>query len=89
MKEHESRKLEVGEIGYFYSKWSVNGIVELKVSDIITGTYYVDSKNFLHATDKIAWVSSYSSDYFIHGKICATKDDWEIERNRILMLEEI
>ena len=82
MKEHESRILNIDEEFYFYD---VNTIVNrvLRNVEII----YVDSNNFVHNLNGYAY--DHYCEYWIHGKYFWIKSEWEFERNRLLILEEI
>ena len=89
MKEHESRKIEkFYETFYFYSS---NGELSNDQYNVKGEVVYVDSNNYLHNLDDIAWICLDASitDYFIHGIEYKTKNEWELEVNRIKMLEEI
>ena len=81
MKEHNSRLLKIGE--------STNVVRNFgSLVRYIGWVIYVDSNDFLHSLDGYAWVEGDLKEYRIHGKEL-TKEEWEIERNRILILEEI
>ena len=83
MEEHESKFIGAGE--YYY----VKGITERQKHTGI-GHVYIDSNDFLHSLLHFAWrVKQYETKYYIHGQCFDNKQDWEIERNRLLMLEEI
>ena len=58
----------------------------LKIGEIYYA-FYVDSNNFLHSLDGFALLFKFN-DYWIHGKYYKNKRDWEIEVNRIKILEE-
>ena len=80
-----SRKLKSGEIfkGY-YSVINEMFIHRLDKNDEIA---YVDYNDLLHNFNGFAWFYLGEA-YYIHGKYYE-KSDWEIEVNRILMLEEL
>ena len=85
MSNEVSRLLERDERFYYYDfygkiKTNTNYYRNLGFVDRI----YVDSNNFLH---NLEGLSSFES-YYIHGKRY-TKKEYDIERNRILMLEEL
>ena len=86
MKEHESRRIKPGERYKFYNdvyKKIDSGLYDFsdKYKD------YVDSNNFLHNLEGKAWYGGIM-EYWIHGKNYEKKE-WEIERNRLLMLEDV
>ena len=86
MKEHESRILTVGEKWY---EISISG--NMIIHGLLEGNalLYVDENNFLHNLNDIAYQAEETFfGYVIHGKEY-TKRDWEIEVNRIKMLEEL
>ena len=89
MKEHESRVIkDRNEKFYFYC----NVPIELCCDELSNWSNflilcYVDSNNFVHNLAGPAWVNSEVSTYHIHGKQYYRKEDWDIERNRLLMLE--
>ena len=85
MKEHESRVLKDGEWYFFYEV--KRGIKNRGV--LIIGDVFIDSNNFLHNLNGEAWNSVNISHYYIHGRYFKYKRDWEIEANRIKMLNEI
>ena len=83
MKEHDSRLAEIDEIIFYrfygddeYSKMEIKG-----------GRIYIDSNNFVHNLNGSAWIDIEL--YLIHGQEYETKQHWEIEVNRLKMLEEI
>ena len=78
--EHDLMAPEI--VFYFYTQY--NTIEKGDCGRVI----YVDSNDFLHSLDGYAWVEGDLKEYRIHGKEL-TKEEWEIERNRILILEEI
>ena len=86
MKEHESRLLTKGETYFFYKV-----VTPYNISVNVYGgrirLMFVDSNNFLHNLDSFA-VGVRKEVYWIHGRLFQ-KQDWEIERNRLLMLEEV
>ena len=84
MKEHESRLAKEYETCKFYRP---NGSIEyiMKSSDI---DVYIDSINLLHNLYTFSWFNGYLGFYFIHG-VELSKQDWEIEVNRIKTLEEL
>ena len=84
MKEHNSRLLKIGE--------STNVVRNFgSLVRYIGWVIYVDSNNFLHNLNGFAWdnkkFTKFSS-YSIHGKEYS-KEQWDIERNRLLILDEI
>ena len=82
MEKHESRLLKHGEIFYRYFN---HGIEANRLTNI-TGIM-VDSNNFLHNLYGPAWFLF--GLYYIHGQSFKSKLDWEIEVNRMKMLEEL
>jgi len=86
MKEHESRLSELGEIAYWFNDF---GRLEREHIDEEWLSYYprlpIDSNNFVHSLDGSIGDEKI---YTIHGKKLS-KEQWEIERNRLLMLEEL
>ena len=89
MKEHEYRALiKRSEDFYWFGfngNFCYNTLDELGVEGV---GCYVDSNNYLHNLNGPAWCFSGMLDYHIHGKQY-TKEEWDIERNRLLMLEEL
>ena len=85
MKEYESRKLKSGEI--FKGFYRHNNEMFIHRVDKNDEIVYVDSNDLLHNLNGMAWFYLGES-YYIHGKYYE-KQDWEIEVNRIKMLEEI
>ena len=86
MKEHESRKINVGEI---FSYFNGSEIIRLKW----TGEYkkmfeflYIDSNNFVHNLNGISSPNFILFSYNIHGKQY-NKKEFDIVRNRIEILE--
>ena len=85
MNKHESRKLRYGEEYCYYYR----DRVILKNNYYVGELYaiYVDSNNFLHSFNGFAdeiWDS-----YWIHGTEYKNKNEWELAKNRLLMLEEL
>ena len=90
MKEHESRLItDITEAFYHISNGKVheNNIYRWEGASFIL--CYVDCNNFIHNLDGPAWENGGTVCYYIHGKIYYNKGGWEIEVNRIKMLEEI
>ena len=83
MKEHESRKVNVGEV----IKWADGDKrrVDKKFDEIC----YVDTNNFLHnlSGPGIIWYNKgkiISEYFFIHGEYLK-KEKWLIEREKLLL----
>ena len=86
MKEHESRLVVEYDLIKFYDG---EGKLEQFYKSKNKNYGYIDSKNFLHNLEGYAWIeSSKYKEHYIHGRKL-TKEEWDIERNRILMLEEL
>ena len=90
MKEHDCRILNEDEEYYsFYGNGIIyHGTMYGRGLHLVV---YVDSNNFLHNLNGFAWdnkkFTKFSS-YSIHGKEYS-KEQWDIERNRLLILDEI
>ena len=83
----DCRLIVQGEFLYYYDK---NGIVETVNINLDEGeVVYVNYNNFLHNLNDFAWIYSGIGGYWIHGKYFKNKQQWEIEGNRIKMLEQI
>ena len=52
---------------------------------------YIDSNNCLHNLDgpSSIWIRTKKEEYYIHGKYFKNKQDWELEVNRIKMIDEL
>ena len=85
MKEHESKICNTNEIYYLFD--SNNEVISNKKQSS-SCICYVDSNNFLHNLNGCAW-DGITKQYYIHGKKYENKEEFDIERNRIKMLEEI
>ena len=85
MKEHDSRRCMVGEDYSFYVFTDYSYTSTCFDNDDV----YVDSNNLLHNLNGYAWSTIGVDEYWIHGKEFKSKNDWEIEVNRILMLDEL
>ena len=89
MKEHDCRLLEDNKIYFFYVADNMHRSRKLN-----NNIKYVDSNDFLHNLNGPAssWFKNEKlinmDSFYIHGKYY-DKEDWEIEVNRILMLNEI
>ena len=86
MKEHGSRISEPGDRIYFYSRCENNKKDDLSDYYINEEQHNIDSNNFLHSLEDNK--DPYLSWYYIHG-YQFTKEEFEIERNRLLMLKGI
>ena len=87
MKEHESREINVGEdFSWLDGYIKVTGA---KLQQKLNNYIYVDSNNFLHNFESFAYDTVFYGEYWIHGKRCKNKEEFDLERNRILILEEI
>ena len=86
MKEHESKELSYSE-KYYWIRDSGGEIMEgTPRYHYFKPLIYVDSNNYLHNLDGYAYNKC---EYFIHGKQYKTKEGFDIERNRILILDEL
>ena len=86
MKEHDCRLLEPGETFKCYSSFGL--MVNRKFIGSDDLICYVDSNNFLHNIHGFAWVGVLD-EYWLHGKHYINKDDYDIERNRLEILNQI
>ena len=99
MKEHESNKTnsdeleKIGKVYYYYNDdVTYEPADKLGLNEAYTGSIiYLDSNNFLHKLNAPAWYNAYGTftEYWIHGKLYKTKEEWELEVHRLLMLEEL
>ena len=88
MKEHESREIGIGGVFKYITN---HNIIKEDVNVLIMGTrkIYVDSNSFLHNLNGYAYHSPTFFQYRIHGINYKSKEVWEIEANRLLMLDEL
>ena len=86
MNKDESRLLVEYDLVKFYDG---EGNLEKFYKSKNKNYGYIDSNNFLHNLDGYAWVESgIYKQHYIHGRKL-TKEEWDIERNRILMISEV
>ena len=84
MKKHESRKTSAEELDilreYYKLYNSFGDLIETCIGDVI----YVDSNNFLHNLDGVAWFWGGGKRYYIHGRQYS-KEEWLIKREELLL----
>ena len=84
-KEHKSYILEEG-------KWATSKDMNHQSLVQKKQVIYVDSDGFFHNLNGYSYFNEHSPFgayfFYIHGKEY-TKEDWDIERNRIKMLDEL
>ena len=88
MKEHESRKINIGEV--FHYKW-MDVTFHKNWNEGLENSYgvlFIDSNNFAHNLNGSSG-DFFIEPYYIHGNHYKNKNEWEIEVNRLLMLEEL
>ena len=87
MKKHESRLLKEGEKYKLIPANGKNNLLTFPYRSNNFSFIYVDSKNRVHNLKDKA-TNHFNYRYWIHGKYY-NKNEWEIEANRLLMLEEL
>ena len=87
MKKHESRVLNDGETYNFISLYNESRHSYPQRNYI----YYVDSNDFLHNLNgpSIKYKDYDYGTYWIHGKRYFKQIEWEIEVNRIKIIDEL
>ena len=74
-------------MGELYKCYYSDGDIIIK--EVIFGEIvYVDSNNFQHNLNGYAW-KIFTERYYIHGVTYYNKRDWEIEVNRIKIIDEL